>query len=600
MRLILFPLSIVLFFQVSLSFGQSSAKDYFPKQTLWFNSSEIVTFQSLKTKLVVVMISDMDCLECAYFAKQIELSTQQLPAVQLIEVFLPSSRGSYTRSEINNYIQKFGLKHPVAVVPDLSGFLNSSIGHAPSFILYDRSETPLFTLEGIVGFERVMDKITQLKDGGKELKNQYSSFQIIPDIDPTYFANPVIELPTYITASDNSSNFYVNDQAHYRILEMSRRGECENIAGSSVLPGFDNDEEGSIRFLHPSGIVTHNGQLYVADTYNNRLRLAEPEKYRATTILGNGSIDSLALPTDIEVWKNKMYVCDGLYNQIRKVDLAKRTSTVFANLPSKYIRMSRVYPINLSSGRKYLYVVMSNGEVISLDKKGRQKTISTPENIRFTSVVEWQGGMVACSPDDNSIYFNKKGKWKLLTKGGENTGTPSFNRPFDLAVIGGELYVTDSENHLIRIIHSVSDNTPQIYTMQLSERLISEESAHTYGQAVELDSIFISDKSVQVKVKLNLQGYEIVESELNYLVMHNSPAIGQLKKENITEDEFEFTVNPGQADDAVYIEFYITLEHPDRPGVPIIKRSYLYFPLEHFIEAEAEQEMNYTPDLLPH
>lgn len=581
----------------------SGVGDFFPQESVWFNSIGPINLSGLNNKYTVLMVSDFNCLECGYFAKTIESVTDQILPIQFIQVFIPYGNAPYSRSRINNFIQQNNYVHPIGILPDFSGFRNSDIKHVPYFIIYDQSDIPTYSREGMEGFESVLSHIEILKKTLSSGSNTYSNYKIVAHIPPSQWANPVIEAPTYLALEEYGNGFYVNDVAHHRILNLSRNGECQSVAGSSILPGFDDGQEGNIQFQNARGMTSYGGKLYVADTYNNRLRQVEYDKFLATTVIGDGSFDSLALPTDVEMWKRKLYVADGFYNQIRQVDGNKRTSTVFANLPSQHNGLTRTYPINLSSGKKALYVVMSDGEIISIDKKGKMKNVPNKENISFSSVAEWKGSIVACSPSNNGIYILKKEQWHLLTNGADsnsvNSGVSPLNRPFDLAVVANELYVTDSDNHLIRVIHSEKENVPHIFSLELSDMLISDEASHTFGQPVEMDTIFVDEDGVAVKVKIDIQGYQILEGGKNLLVMHDATQKGDLLNEQISSDEFGFTINPIKEEDALYLECYLTLENPSKPGVPVIKRAYLFFHLEPATSAEPIQELKYHPDLLP-
>ncbi len=595
--------SLLLILSITPRFFGQQGKDSFPKSSLWFNTMGPVTLESLNNKLTVVLISDMNCIECGYFAKAIETQTEQVNSVQFIEVLLPEPTHTYSRSEIVNFIQQNAYTHPIAIFSDLSYFVNSKILHVPHFLVYDKSNVPSISDEGLKGFDRVMEAVNELKND-RELSESYSSFKMIPEIPTNYWANPIIETPTYINAQEYGGGLLVNDVAHHRILGLTRNGEFESVAGSTVFPGLDNHQQGDIRFNHPSGMLSYNGKLYVADTYNNRLREIEHEKILGETAIGDGSLDSLALPTDVEFRKKIVYVTDALYNQVRAVNLQNRTSVVFANLPSKYVGMKRTYPLNLSAGKKGLYVVMSDGEVIILDKKGRPKTISTPGHIRFTSVCEWKGTLVATAPEGNAVYFKKGDEWEILTSGSDessmNAGVLSLNKPFDSAIIGGELYVTDSYNHLIRIIHSLSDNVPHNFRPVLSDEIITIEPSHTFGEPMLMDTVYIADNPVAVKMKIDLQGFEILPGGQNYAVIHGSPVTGELLEEQITQDEIAFTVNPNQTDEMLYLEVYLTLGKASMPDVPIIKRVYLFIQIEKTTSAETIQELRYRPNLLPY
>ena len=99
------------------------------------------------------------------------------------------------------------------------------------------------------------------------------------------------------------------------------------MAGSSY--GSSNGVGTAAQFAYPAGLaLDKQGNLYVADTENHRLRKITPEGV-VTTFAGTtqGTIDGLAttaqffLPREIDIDdEGVMYVADSGNNRIRKID----------------------------------------------------------------------------------------------------------------------------------------------------------------------------------------------------------------------------------------------------------------------------------------
>jgi hypothetical protein len=53
-------------------------------------------------------------------------------------------------------------------------------------------------------------------------------------------------------------------------------------------------------------------------------------------------------------------------------------------------------------------------------------------------------------------------------------------------------------------------------------------------------------------------------------------------------------------DPDIYLEIYMTLEHPENKGLFLIKRAYLDIPIARQPGAETVQEQIYKPNLLPY
>src|SRR5205085_5036671 len=88
-----------------------------------------------------------------------------------------------------------------------------------------------------------------------------------------------------------------------------------------------------VRLQHALGVAFHDGKLYVADTYNSKIKVIDPEKRSCTTFLGDSAgwlADSLFNePGGLSFAGDKLYVADTNSHRIRVVDLkTKAVSTL--------------------------------------------------------------------------------------------------------------------------------------------------------------------------------------------------------------------------------------------------------------------------------
>jgi len=114
--------------------------------------------------------------------------------------------------------------------------------------------------------------------------------------------------------------------------------------GEDLFEFGDRDGRGSqVRLQHPLGVVYNDGWLYVADTYNNKIKRISPTEKTSETFAGTGQgglKDDAAQratfdePGGLSVALGKLYVADTNNHAIRVIDLkTKRTETIqFKNL----------------------------------------------------------------------------------------------------------------------------------------------------------------------------------------------------------------------------------------------------------------------------
>jgi sugar lactone lactonase YvrE len=143
-------------------------------------------------------------------------------------------------------------------------------------------------------------------------------------------------------------DYYVADSRNNRICRIDRpTGRTITIAGSGAS-GFDGDRKQAAQAsLHgPSGLaIGRNGDLYIADTLNNRVRLVEQATGMIRTIAGDGAPGDpssvgdggpataahLLNPVGVALAPNgDVYVADTGHNRIRRVSAATGIITTVA------------------------------------------------------------------------------------------------------------------------------------------------------------------------------------------------------------------------------------------------------------------------------
>ncbi len=131
-----------------------------------------------------------------------------------------------------------------------------------------------------------------LNKGGEIPNTIYSNTQTFAGSETAGFMDGVgrkakFNRPSKI-AVDNNGNLYVSDELNNRIRKISPDGMVTTLAGSGKAGAEDNVTGTKASFNGPSGIaVDQYGNVFVADVYNHKIRKITPSG-AVSTYAGNG------------------------------------------------------------------------------------------------------------------------------------------------------------------------------------------------------------------------------------------------------------------------------------------------------------------------
>jgi len=135
----------------------------------------------------------------------------------------------------------------------------------------------------------------------------------------------------------DGTNIYVADSevSAIRSVPLNADGKVKTLVGLHLFKFGDKDGTGDeVRIQHALGVVHHQGLLYVADTYNSKLKVLDPKTRSCKTFLGGEPEGWLGTPLfsepgGLSYAAGKLYVADTNAHRIRVVDLkTKAVSTL--------------------------------------------------------------------------------------------------------------------------------------------------------------------------------------------------------------------------------------------------------------------------------
>ena len=249
-------------------------------------------------------------------------------------------------------------------------------------------------------------------------------------------------------AIDGAGNLYIADTWNYRIRKVYTSGVITTVAGNGVGDVNGNSSfsgDGGLataaQLNNPQGIaVDVAGNLYIADTWNHRIRKVDTAGI-ITTVAGNVYIGfngdgglataaQLSNPQGIAVdGAGNLYIADTWNYRIRKVDTSGVITTVAGNGSTG----------SNGDGGAATSAQLNNPQGIAVDGAGNLY-IADSGNYRIRKVDTV--GMITTVAGNGSAGFNGDGGLATAAQ---------LKYPQGIGVDGaGNLYIADAENHRIR------------------------------------------------------------------------------------------------------------------------------------------------------
>ncbi len=300
-------------------------------------------------------------------------------------------------------------------------------------------------------------------------------------------------------AADAYGVVYVAEYGNHRIRAVTSSGLVSTLAGSGSNTWADGTGAAA-SFWSPTGVATYPGSgiIYVADTFNHRIRVLTPSGV-TTTFAGSGSFSwadgqgtsaRFSHPRGLTVDSaGAVYVADSNNHRIRKITplgavttLAGSGCTVCPPPFSNGVGTSAATFYNPGgvavdgSGNVYvgdwgnhrIRLILSNGTVSTFagsgsaawaDGTGSSAAFNGPQRLSFAA----NGDLLVADGSNHRVrMITPLGVVRTIVGGSSGSfldgyGTASFfNNPYGVAVnSAGTLYIGDYNNHRIRALSCV-------------------------------------------------------------------------------------------------------------------------------------------------
>lgn len=114
-----------------------------------------------------------------------------------------------------------------------------------------------------------------------------------------------------------------------RAIELHEHGRVTTLVGQGLFEFGDRDGVGEVvRLQHPLGVTVFDGKVYIADTYNHKIKVLDPSLRRVRTLFGQGRPGSdegrdpaFFEPSGLSAISGRLFIADTNNHRVCVADL---------------------------------------------------------------------------------------------------------------------------------------------------------------------------------------------------------------------------------------------------------------------------------------
>ena len=244
--------------------------------------------------------------------------------------------------------------------------------------------------------------------------------------DPTYALDAELSVPTGLALDQSGSLYFIE---HARVRRITPDGKIALYAGTGQASLAGDGGLAIYADINVQGVaVDMNGNLLIADGYNNRVRIVDSSNGVIATIAGSGSPSFV--PQGLAVSGNLVYFSDIGSNNVWSIDLTSGSFHVFAGVG---LSGSGV------SGDSAIFTKLNSPDGIAVDSAGNIYMADSRSNVVREATA---GGIIKTIAGNGSAG----------TSGDGSAATSaSLNLPYGVAVDSqGNVFISERTGNVVR------------------------------------------------------------------------------------------------------------------------------------------------------
>lgn len=474
----------------------------FPENFDWINSDTSLSLLKLKGHVIVLDFWTYCCINCMHMLHALSELEKKYHGKPVVFIGVHSGK-FFTEQETKNVqqaVERYEITHPVVVDKEMTIWKRYQVRGWPTIIIIDPSGNIVYHESG-EGQKDAIDDVIQV------LLERHSEKQTLAKIPlkintATKQKNSTLSFPGKISIS-NTGLIALSDSNHNRILVTTLEGKIIHTIGNG-MPGLVDGSFNEAQFFRPQGVIWKNSDLYVADTENHAVRHISFKENKVKTILGTGKQGpwmslggkgqetAITSPWDLAQKDNLLYIAMAGNHQIWSFDIESDIAKPFAgtgqeNIIDGQINLAQLaQPSGLALYNNKLYIAdseVSAVRVIDIEASKLQTIVghglfdfgyqdgtiddalfqhplglcATKDLLFVADTYNSAIRMIDLNSLSVSTLLGKTNDDKVCLPGNPKCDLLPLYEPSDVEFFQKKLYITDTNNHLIRVFDLVEN-----------------------------------------------------------------------------------------------------------------------------------------------
>ena len=482
------------------------------QQGEWLNVSRPLEAQDLRNRIILLDFWTYCCINCMHILPELHQLEKEFGS-SLLVIGVHSGKFDQEKSTeaIRSAVLRHSVEHPVINDSHFKVWERFNVRAWPTLILIHPAGGVERVYSGEGHFKDLRSKILALTQKFSGSLNQ-SPLPIA--LEKNQQPHTLLRFPGKLTYDPDRKWIWISDSQNARLLGVDLSGRIREVIHSALNEGG---------FNQPQGLVYQNHKLYVADTGNHQIKRVDVRTRQIELLAGSGLQGgalsggstnalktALSSPWDLAFFPGQphlLVIAMAGVHQLWGLDLKKSTVGVIAGNGIEsmddggfpYHSLSQPSGLSTFRGKTYFVDsetsslrVLENSQVVTLLGKGlfdfglkdgplNQARMQHPLGVWADA----QGVWIADTFNHAIRLYDPIRKHLRTLSGGSQAGLKDgsfdearFNEPSGLMRVGHQVFVTDTNNHRIRILDL---ERRQVRTLELQGAERGPERASQLG-----------------------------------------------------------------------------------------------------------------------